>query len=437
VVQEAAANGINVYNCSTLGGARCFVVQLNKGILGASRARSGAVSSNAATPAPGSNNMQVNCQQNGGSASMLDASSCYSGTQVNTNGNNQATIQQSVQQQNMQSSSATEDAGYPTGCAPASGTGSPQTPLFQQNLNGNNQITIQQQAQQQQIDTPTATQQAVVCQSNLTGNNQATIQQKVQQQVNDASSLQDQEATQFACVVQDSSSGQNQATVQQQQQQNEQTSAAQSGSSAQPVTEYQDQYPGTNNSCGNGSPDRTETTYPNLGAVIEQNESSNPPTGSGQDQATVDQQWQENQQSAAQSGAVTQQQGPCCSGAGGSETDANQYSTGVAQANVHQADQQQQDAKTSGARNQSQYDAPHCCSNQSSNPKDQFTVAQQTVQNSDPGASQNYYDNGDCTSSGACSVNQTVNQDGQNESPPPCNNQPSCEVDSTNEQISE
>jgi hypothetical protein len=435
VVQEAPLNGINVYSCTTSGAARCFVVQVNGGLLTGSARQLGMMSGSAASPAappPGSNNMQVTCHQqgSGSSSTSFDSASCYSGTQVNSNGNNQATIQQTIQQQNTPTATASETAGYPTGCSVSSGTASSQTPLFQQNASGNNQITIQQQTQQSQVDTPTAAEQAVVCQSNVTGNNQATVQQTIQQQVNDASPAQDQEATQFACVVQDSASGQNQANVQQQQQQNEQTTATQSpGAGA--VSQYQDNSSGPNNSCGNGSPDRTETTFPDLGAVIEQNESNSPATGSGQDQATVNQQWQETQQSTTQTGAVTQLQGPCCYGVGGSETDANQYSTGIAQANVHQADQQQQQAKTNGARDQEQYDAPHCCSNQGSNTKDQFTVNQQTMQNSDPGAFQQYSDNGDCTSSGGCSVNQNINEDGSNQSPPPCNNEPACEVDTT------
>jgi hypothetical protein len=291
--------------------------------------------------------------------------------------------------------------------------------IVQTNTTGQNQAQIHQQSQEQSGDTQTAGETASVTQSSTTGQNQAEIHQQIQQQVNDSSGSQDQEATQFACVVQDATLGQNQAHIKQQLQQTEQSTASS-------VTQYQNIHPGTNNTCGN----RTETTEPNLGASIQQDE-SNPGSGTGQNQAESDQSFQQNQKSSTKTGGVTQQEGSDQLSSGGSESDINQDSTGVSQSEVHQQDDEQQQAQTTGLLLQSQFDAPHCCSNQASNSSDQLTLKQSTSQSSDPGASQFYDDAGDCMSSGTCSVNQRITQDGQTMTNTCSSNV--CNVDNSNE----
>jgi hypothetical protein len=280
--------------------------------------------------------------------------------------------------------------------------------ITQSNGTGQNQALVWQLWQEQSGDAQTVSETANVTQANVSGQNQALVYQQSQQQIKDAATSQDQEATEFACIQQDSQSGQNQALIEQQLQQTEQSTAS-------PVTQYQNIHPGTNNTCGN----RPETTEPNLGASIQQDE-SNPGTGTGHNQAESDQSFKQNQQSSTKTGSVTQQEGsdqfnganPPNDSSGGSESDINQDSTGVSQSTVHQQDQEQQQAQTTGLLSQSQYDAPHCCSNQASNSSDQLTLTQSTSQSSDPGASQNYDDAGDCTSSGTCSVTQQITQDG-------------------------
>jgi hypothetical protein len=299
--------------------------------------------------------------------------------------------------------------------------------VAQTNTTGQNQVQIYQQSNVQSGDAQTAVETATVTQSSTTGQNEAQIHQQIQQQVNDSSGSQDQEATQFACIVQDATLGQNRAIIEQLLQQSERSTAS-------AVTQYQNINPGNNNTCGN----RTETTEPNLGASIQQNEST-PGTGTGQNHAESDQSFQQNQQTSTKTGSVTQQQGsnqfnganPPFGSSGGSESDINQDSTGVSLSTVYEQDKEQQETDTTGLRNQSQYDAPHCCSNQASNSSDQLTLKQITSQSSDPGATQKYDDAGDCTSSGTCSVIQRITQDGHTITNT-CNS-PVCSVNNSNE----
>ena len=280
--------------------------------------------------------------------------------------------------------------------------------VAQTNTTGQNQVQIYQQSSMQSGRHSDGRRDRHRHPEQHDWENQARIHQQIQQQANDSSGSQDQEATQFACIVQDATLGQNQALIEQQLLQSERSTASS-------VTQYQNIVPGNNNTCGN----RTETTEPNLGASIQQNE-SNPGTGTGQNQAETDQSFQQNQQTSTKTGSVTQQQGsnqfnganPPNDSSGGSESDINQDSTGVSLSTVHQQDKEQQETDTTGLRNQSQYDAPHCCSNQASNSSDQLTLKQITSQTSDLGATQNYDDAGDCTSSGTCSVIQRITQDG-------------------------
>jgi hypothetical protein len=299
--------------------------------------------------------------------------------------------------------------------------------IAQTNTAGQNQVQIYQQSHEQSGDAQTAVETATVTQSSTTGQNEAQIHQQIQQQANDSSGSQDQEATQFACIVQDATLGQNHANIEQQLQQTERSTASS-------VTQYQNINPGNNNTCGT----RTETTEPNLGASIQQNE-SNPDTGTGQNQAESDQSFQQNQQASTKTGSVTQQQGsnqfnganPPNDSSGGSESDINQDSTGVSRSTMYQQDKEQQETDTTGLLNQSQYDAPHCCSNQASNSSDQLTLKQIASQSSDPGAIQKYDDAGDCTSSGTCSVIQRITQDGHTITNT-CNSAV-CSVDNSNE----
>jgi hypothetical protein len=386
VVQIAPAGGLNQFTCSpATGSGSCFVLQVSAG---ASAATGNGIATN-----------NFNCVENSSNnpAAVLDAAACGSMTQVNTTGKNRAMIVQRVRQRSAggTSQSASETAG------------SLSAPFMQTNVSGGNAIDIEQTSLQDSIDMPTAAQTTYVSQVNGTGQNQANVNQQEQQQVSDAASTQDQEGTQVACVTQDSSTGQNLATVGQLMSQNEQSSAA-------PLSQFQNQTPGSQSTCGTASPPvfpnpASTSVFPNLAALVLQNR--NTPAATGQNQQTVKQSLNQQQISSTGSGSVTQQQGPTID-EGGLEAIPDQTSTGLSTLNISQNEQQNMKAST-GTLSQSQQDPvrqPDCsppdCS-QVSNPNNTFTLTQTGVQQAGPGAGQSVDIEGDCITSGTCTIQST------------------------------
>jgi hypothetical protein len=384
VVQIAPAGGVNVFTCSAdVGSGSCFVLQIS----------TGAPTATTGDPPPVTNQYTCNEQSSATPTADLDSATCGSLMQRNTNGNNQATIVQQITQHSAGMQSATEMAG------------SPITPLSQMNVSGNNQITIGQASMQSSSDMPTSAQTIYVSQVNGSGQNQATVSQSEQQQVSDAASTQDQEGTQVACLTQDSPNGRNQATVGQLMSQHEQDSAA-------PISQIQNRSPGPVSSCGSGPGESFTTINPNLASFVLQNQ--NTPTATGQNQLTDKQSLQQQQQSTASSGTVSQQQGPNFD-QGGMEAVPAQTSTGLSTANTSQNEQQNMQASTTGPLSQTQNDPMHQPTGegfQASNPNDTFTLTQTGVQQAGPAAQQNFDIQGDCTSSGTCNVQSTDTSNG-------------------------
>jgi hypothetical protein len=398
VVQIAPAGGVNEFTCSpATGSGSCFVLQVSAG----------------ASAATGNGNAtnNFNCVENSSNnpAAVLDAAACGSMTQVNTTGKNRAMIVQNVRQR--------QSAGASPSALETAGSPSPSASFSQTNTSGDNQIDIEQTSLQYSSDTPTAGQTAYVSQSNGTGNNQANVGQSEQQQVSDATPTQDQEGTQVACVTQDSKSGQNQATVNQVMSQSEQSSAAS-------PSQFQNQTPPVSQSaCGTAS----TSVFPNLAALVLQNQNTLGATG--QNQQTVKQSLNQQEQASTASGNVTQQQGPSTD-AGGLEAIPDQTSTGLSTLNISQNEQQNMTASTTGTLTQSQQDPmrqPDCsfpdCS-QLSNPNDTFTLTQTGVQQADlagqpnVNAQQRFDIQGDCTTSGTCSIQSTDTSNGVTTSQP-------------------
>jgi hypothetical protein len=387
VVQIAAAGGVNEFTCSpgtSDGSGSCFVLQVSAG--GPAAAGNGS----------GTNVFNCNQQSSNNPAADLNSTACGSMTQVNTTGKNRAMIVQDVRQRKAAgaSPSASETAG------------SPSASFSQTNTSGDNQIDIDQTSLQDSSDAATAAQTAYVSQVNVTGNNRASVGQSEQQQVSDAASRQDQEGTQVACVTQDSQTGANVATVDQLMSQQEQSSAA-------PLLQFQNQTPGPTSTCGTGTAETSVS--PNLAALVLQNQ--NTPTATGQNQQTVKQSLNQQEQSSTGSGTVSQQQGPTVD-AGGLEAIPDQTSTGLSTLDISQNEQQNMTASTTGTLTQSQQDPlrqPDCsfpdCS-QVNNPNDTFTLTQTGVQQAGPAAQQNFDIEGDCTTSGTCSIQSTNTSNG-------------------------
>jgi hypothetical protein len=384
VVQIAPVGGVNVFNCSPgTGSGSCFVLQIS----------AGAPAATAGDPPPVTN--KYNCTEStSANPAVLDSATCGPLVQSNTNGNNQATIAQAIQQQ---SAGGTSQSAMET-------AGSQSTPLSQTNVSGNNLITIQQHSIQNSSDTPTAAQTIYVSQVNTSGQNTATVGQLEQQHVSDAALTQDQEATQIACLTQDSQSGQNVATMTQHMNQNETDSA--SG-----ISQFQNQFPGPlSTSCGGSS----TTIRPNVAAFVLQNQNPLFAGATGQHQLTDQQSLQQQQTSTASSLAVTQQQGPNFD-VGGLEAVPAQTSTGLSTANTSQNEQQNMQASTTGPLSQTQNDPIHQPTGegfQTSNPNDTFTLTQTGVQQAGPAALQNFDIRGDCFTSGTCNVTSTDTSNG-------------------------
>jgi hypothetical protein len=384
VVQIAPAGGVNVFNCSPgTGSGSCFVLQIS----------AGAPAATAGNSPPTTNKFQCT-EQSSANPAVLDAATCGSLMQSNTNGNNQATIAQSITQKS--SGGASQSA--------AETAGSQSTPFSQTNMSGNNLITIAQSSIQSSSDMPTSAQTIYASQVNINGQNTANVHQLLQQHVSDAAATQDQEGTQVACVTQDSATGQNQATVGQLMSQHEQDTAA-------GISQVQNGNLVPQSTCGTAA----TLVEPNLAALVLQNQ--NTPTATGQNQQNVTQTLNQQENSSTGSGTVTQQQGPTID-AGGVEAIPDQTSTGLSTLNISQNEQQNMTASTTGTLTQSQQDPvrqPDCnppdCS-QVNNPNDTFTLTQTGVQQAGPGALQNFDIRGDCITSGTCTIQSTDTSNG-------------------------
>jgi hypothetical protein len=269
--------------------------------------------------------------------------------------------------------------------------------ITQHNNKGDNEVDVDQEWQQQKGSTQSASQSAVVTQVNNRGHNSASVDQDISQLIENSAASQDQEAVQVACVQQDSQSGGNHAEVEQQVTQSEEESASN-------TTQYQNQNAGPDTTCGASS----TTISPNLAAIVLQDE--NTPSAGGRDSERVRQHLKQTQTSLPDSGSVYQQQGNNFD-SGGLEAIPNQDTTGLATATTGQFENQLQDSETPRhSRTQIQNDPIHnpCCEGvQSSNPSDTFQLTQKGVQHADRGATQLYDMQGDCDSSGTCTVKQT------------------------------
>jgi hypothetical protein len=240
-------------------------------------------------------------------------------------------------------------------------------------------------------------------------------------------------ATQTVSITQDSASGGN--TVQK---------AAASGSSANcdsgPLTQAQ-----TLSSTATGSAriDQNENagaTGPNVALDIEQNQGTGSATGPNN--AAFSQTSTLSAIANTPTGPVNQTQSSL---SGGIQAKINQFSHGVSRADAFQQETQCLHAQASGAttctagtppgysltqtqfgpartggdshaasgsRHLSRVSKGPCCSTQTDNPNNVFTVVQTSKQDNDTGQNQTNNVSGDCVTSGGCTVNQTVDPNG-------------------------
>jgi hypothetical protein len=106
-------------------------------------------------------------------------------------------------------------------------------------------------------------------------------------------------------------------------------------------------------------------------------------------------------------GSTTQAQGNFKSGLHGT---INQVSTGISTSDTRQ-DESQTLRAPMGAT-QSQFGPEFCCSTQASNPNDTDKIVQRTVQTANMGATQRDTIEGDCNTTGNCTISQQATQNG-------------------------
>ncbi len=121
---------------------------------------------------------------------------------------------------------------------------------------------------------------------------------------------------------------------------------------------------------------------------------------SGQNQADLN---QSSAQRAKSNSGASQTEGS------GQHGNINQDSTGLSTASARQ----DQDQRLAGTGFQNQTIDPRCCTNQTGNAADVFTIKQNASQFADsPGAIQESHTTGTCRSDGHCTIDQTATQNG-------------------------
>jgi hypothetical protein len=272
--------------------------------------------------------------------------------------------------------------------------------ISQENSNGSNQAVVQQMDTARSGSTQDASQDAEisqVVQTGSSGTNSVSVTQSVNQQTGTptGTGAESQDAHQIAAVSQVSDTGNNQASVNESQTQNEQIPTANGTKGpAQPVAQTQ------NTAC-------SSSPCPNENAAVYQSSS---PTAGGTNDATIAQALAQKEGAPGNNVAGSQTQG---SPTGGLNGHFDQQSSGVSTANGSQSEQQGQ-APTTGNTPlvQTQYDPAWMGSPQGSNPNDQYNINQGINQQASNNADQNIQIFTNCDTTGTCTGNESATQNG-------------------------
>jgi hypothetical protein len=309
-------------------------------------------------------------------------------------------------------------------CSPSNASGGTATPpdlcvIVQLSTTANNNATCTERD-----SSATADQACAIFQTSTTGTNTATVNQTVS--VNGGST---QDATQYAGIDQESSDGANNAWV-------TQTISASTATPGAGGTEMQDGHQGSSvtqfaSGAGNNAANVTQSLSLNattsgvtaINQLQNTDQTQGPNTNSGIDQtsgtgtnsATLN---QTNTYNQAGSGAKTgaQTQGSPVSGENG---DFNQSSTGVSTINGTQVERQAQSVSPSAGSSvvQTQYGPLHFEPDQFSNTGNTYNLNQSSTQNQNKsGGFQDDQEFAQCSSSGECTANEGVTQNGHSTS---------------------
>jgi hypothetical protein len=274
--------------------------------------------------------------------------------------------------------------------------------ISQENSDGSNQAVVQQTDTARSGSAQIASQDAEISQvvdTGSSGNNSVSITQYVNQQTGTptGTGAESQDAQQVAAVSQVSDTGNNQASVNESQVQNEQIPTANGTKGpAQPVLQ-------TQNTACTPSP----TWCPNENAAVYQTSSL---TDGGTNNLAIAESLAQKQGAPGNNVSGSQTQG---SPLGGLNGHVDQHSSGVSTASGTQNELQQQSPTTGNTPlNQTQYDPAWFGSPQETNPNNQYLINQAINQQASNNANQNSEIFTNCDTTGTCTGNESATQNG-------------------------
>jgi hypothetical protein len=267
--------------------------------------------------------------------------------------------------------------------------------VSQVNDSGANRIVIQQQVDAKDGATQFASQYAGATQTNISGPNSVQINQDLKQsaKVTEADGSQTQDGHQGASVTQSSDTGNNSAKVDQS------LALKAEANGGTTITQSQNTNPDANTG---------QSINSNAGVV----QSSN----SGRNDANVN---QSNDYDAhvGKADTATQTQG---SSSGGENTFFLQTSSGVSTAKSQQHEHQDLHAEHVTNLTQNQFGPLWNDPDQSGNPNDRWDINQDSNQRASNPNTQDDLEFAECSTDGNCTVDQRIQQQGQNFTTPRC-----------------
>jgi hypothetical protein len=259
---------------------------------------------------------------------------------------------------------------------------------------GKNLAVVHQVINQKGAASQTGSQSAMVSQTSDAGNNKVNLDQRITQDTSQGMD-QTQESEQTSTVDQTSDEGSNAASVLVRLNQNEQATGSEAivqGQNAVP----QGADPCTAESSAFPPPEADQCT------LVDQL------ADEGGNDVQLDHVLKQTQDATSPTGFVMQTQG---SSVGGQEAHLHQNGEDVSTKFADQTEAQNQ-SRTAGTFTATQFDPQRCCNDQFDNPSNVTDIDQVSTQTS-PGANQFIEMDGDCETSGNCTVNQTATQNGE------------------------
>lgn len=257
---------------------------------------------------------------------------------------------------------------------------------------GKNLAVVHQVINQKGAATQTASQSALVSQNSDAGKNEVNLDQRIVQTTSDGT-MQTQETEQTSTVEQEADEGSNAASVVVRLDQNEKAT----GTGA--IVQNQNAVPQGADPCTSENPSAEADQCTIVDQLADE----------GGNDVQLDHVLKQTQNATSPTGFVMQTQG---SDVGGQEAHLHQNGEDVSTKFADQTQTQTQSRTTAGIFTATQFDPMRCCNDQKDNPNNVTDIDQVSTQTS-PGANQFIEMDGDCETSGTCTVDQTATQNGE------------------------